>query len=123
PSPAACVTSVNFQSPSFRYRAFRGGGVLVGEPGRRAPFRKRMSILPSPLKSKVAKPELTVSTMYLRPELPSVWTKVMPVWRVRSSSWMGLFDSAAVSGQVKNNAGRIHPVKVLHGLTATCVPL
>src|SRR5438128_4426393 len=28
-----------------------------------APFRKTMSILPSPLKSKVARPELTVSTM------------------------------------------------------------
>src|SRR6266478_2297430 len=46
----------------------------------------------------------------------------MPVWRVTSRNWMGQFDSAAMSGQAKNNAGKIHPVKVLHGFTASYVP-
>src|SRR6185369_9809401 len=47
----------------------------------------------------------------------------MPVWRVTSRSWMGEFDSPAMSGQAKNNAGRIHRVKAWPEFTAWCVAI
>src|SRR6266487_621387 len=47
----------------------------------------------------------------------------MPVCRVTSRSWIGPFDSAAVSGVEKNNAGMIHPVRAWQEFTAWCSAL